>query len=245
MKQIVLGLGQIGTAIRTILDCDGYDPALNPTSDIENKEYQVLHICFGYSDEFVDTVKKYKEDLKATLIIIHSTVKVGTSDALEAVYSPNRGIHPDLEQGIRTFKKYFGGKDAAVAGGLFTNLINGEVVVNTNANAARSLEAAKLWDTEQYRENILLEKRIYDYCQENNVDFDVVYTDFNRSYNEGYESLGHPEYKKYVLKHIDGPIGGHCVEANHLLLTKTDDGKITATTDETGDAGDNDPGSQE
>jgi hypothetical protein len=76
----------------------------------------------------------------------------------------------------------------------------------------------KLWDTEQYREAVLLEKRIKAYCDKYNFDFDIIYTDANRTYNEGYELLGHPEYKKYILKHMDGPIGGHCLEANHKLL---------------------------
>ena len=49
-------------------------------------------------------------------------------------------------------------------------------------------------------------------------DFDLIYTHANESYNKGYEKLGHPEYKKYILKHVDGKIGGHCVLQNCPFL---------------------------
>jgi hypothetical protein len=52
----------------------------------------------------------------------------------------------------------------------------------------------------------------------NKVNFDLVYTDSCKTYNEGYEKLGHPEYKKYILKHMKGKIGGHCVLNNLKFL---------------------------
>ena len=46
----------------------------------------------------------------------------------------------------------------------------------------------------------------------------MVYTHANQSYNDGYNELGHPQYKKYILKHMEGKIGGHCVISNLDLL---------------------------
>ena len=37
-------------------------------------------------------------------------------------------------------------------------------------------------------------------------------------YNEGYEKLGEPQFKKYVLEYMPGPTGGHCVNPNHKIL---------------------------
>lgn len=214
-KQIVLGLGQIGTAVKNILECDGYDPL---TEEYPTGQYDILHICFPWDSGFVFSVNEYRERLGAKLVVVHSTVPVGTCDALGAVMSPCRGIHPDLELGIRTFDKYFGGKGASEASKLFSDKISGQCVSSEDENAARTLEAAKLWDTTQYGLNIMIEKGIAAYCETNGLDFKMIYTMMNQSYNEGYAKLGHPEYAKYVLTHKDGPIGGHCVLPNAELL---------------------------
>ena len=50
------------------------------------------------------------------------------------------------------------------------------------------------------------------------LDFDLVYTQANRTYNEGYEKLGKSEVKRPVLKHYPGSIGGHCIIPNAKIL---------------------------
>lgn len=210
-RQLIIGQGQIGTAVQAVLRCPGIDVGDSiPKSD-------VIHICFPWFDGFVEEVKTYQKQTGAKLVIVHSTVPVGTCDPSEWVHSPCRGIHPHLEAGIRTFVKFFGGKDSRDAAYLFIK----EGLECRWTDNAKDTEAMKLWDTEQYREAVLLEKRIYEYCKKHDLDFNIVYTMANETYNEGYEVLGHPEYKKYVLKHIEGPIGGHCVEANHGILQAT------------------------
>lgn len=204
-KQIVIGLGEIGKAIQKILNCDGTD-----IQKQEKQHYDVIHICFPYSDKFIEETKKYQELFTPNLIIIHSTVPVGTSTKLNAVHSPVRGKHPDLEGGIRTFVKYFGGEKSKEAAKIFYDL---GIAVSDN-HSAETTEAMKIWDTTQYGLNILMEKEIKNFCEKNNVDFNIVYTEANKTYNEGYEKLGNPEYKKFILKHHDGKIGGHCVISN-------------------------------
>lgn len=204
---LVVGLGQIGSAIQAILGCDGVD--IKP---IKGK-YDFLHICFPYSKTFIENVKKAQE-LYGGRVVIHSTIPVGTSDSLGATYSPCRGIHPHLEEGIRTFPKFFAGPDSQEVARIFKD--KGLQVWITQEPS--DLEAAKLWDTTQYGWNIVLEKMIFEYCERNNLNFDIVYTHFNSTYNDGYDKLGHPEYKKYILKHHKGKIGGHCVIPNLDLL---------------------------
>lgn len=211
-KHLVIGMGEIGTGLSEVLRCDGID--INdqvPKADI-------IHICFPYSDQFIELVQKYQHDTEASLIIIHSTVPVGTTSKCGegAVHSPVRGKHPHLAEGIKTFVKFFGGGRAEEVAAYFSTL--GVETVTTEK--PENTEAMKLWDTEIYREAILLNKRIYQYCEENGLDFDIVYTLANKTYNDGYAKLGHPEFTKYVLKYIDGPIGGHCLEPNHKLLNK-------------------------
>lgn len=206
--QLVIGLGEVGSAVQKVLECPGIDKGDTiPKADI-------IHVCIPYSDKFVDIVKDYQEKTGAKLTVIHSTVAVGTSDKLGAVHSMIRGVHPNLEQGIRTFVKFFGGEKAKEASQLFLEKgVKVKIVKD-----ARTAEATKLWSTEQYRRAILLNKEIYKWCQDNDVDFNDVYTEANKTYNAGYTELGRTEVMKPVLKYMEGPILGHCVEPNHKIL---------------------------
>lgn len=211
-NHLVIGLGEVGSAIKSILECDGLDiyKSVYPTEDL----YGILHICFPYTESFESDVIHYREKYGATLVIIHSTVPIGTSEKLEAVHSPVRGIHPDLEKGIRTFVKYFGGARAFEAAQFFVS----KGILCKVVDHSRDTEAAKLWDTTQYGAMILLEKEIHSFCEKNGLDFDLIYGDFNQTYNAGYQALGMPHVVRPYLKHIEGPIGGHCVIPNAKLL---------------------------
>lgn len=226
-KQLVIGLGEIGTAIQTILGCDSFDTYGEPFEKVVEKGgvkfgYDVIHICFPFSKDFIVNVQWYmsvfgipsKDGYKFPLVIIHSTVPVGTCDANGWVHSPVRGVHPELEKGIRTFVKFFGGNNADAAADLFR--IKG--ITCASVQYAKNTEALKLWDTTIYGWNILLEKAIHEYCEKRGLDFEMVYSYANETYNQGYAALGHSEYSKYVLKDFPGPIGGHCVQENWELL---------------------------
>ena len=212
MKQLVIGLGEVGSAIQNILECDGYD-VNGGLPSVEH--YDTLHICFPYSDGFVGYVKAYIQEFGATQVIVHSSVPVGTCDKENWVHSPVRGVHPNLEQGIRTFVKYFGGDRAHEAAEIF----RAQGIICTAVNKASSTEALKLWDTTQYGLMIMIQKEIHRWCEEHKVPFDLVYTDANHTYSIGYEALNRPEVVRPYLKHIPGPIGGHCVIPNAHLLS--------------------------
>lgn len=208
MKHLVIGLGQIGTAIKNVLRCDGCD--IEGTTG----DYDVIHICYPYFNGFEKSVKDNQEKYGASYVVIHSTVPVGTSRKCGAVHSPVRGRHPNLTGGVETFVKFFGGEDARIVAGAFVD--KGIRIALTDK--PENTEAMKLWDTTQYGWNIVLEKIIHKYCKDNGLDFDIVYTRANQTYNEGYAKLGNPEYCKYVLKHMEGRCGGHCVIQNLPLL---------------------------
>lgn len=212
MKNLVIGLGQIGSAIQEVLLCDGLDTYKGVSAKEES--YDTLHICIPYSSDFIPQVKLYQDRFGASLTIVHSTVPVGTSLALGSVSSPVRGVHPHLLEGVLTFIKYFGGEQADEAAKIFTDC---GIVTHTHHDS-RTIEAMKLWDTTGYGLNIILEKAIYEYCQKYNMDFDLLYRQSNLTYNEGYAKLGMSYFTKYVLSHKDGPIGGHCVVNNCDLL---------------------------
>lgn len=181
------------------------------------QQFNVIHICIPYNEKFEAAVRVYIEQYLAPhqgLVIIHSTVPVGTSAKFNAVHSPIRGIHPNLASGIRTFEKYFGGPRAAEAADIFHGLGISCPITEKSENT----EAMKLWDTTYYGWNIVFEKAVKAYCDKHGLDFDIVYTQANRGYNEGYAALGMDNVQRPVLKHYPGKIGGHCVIPNAELL---------------------------
>lgn len=219
-KTLIIGYGEIGKSFYNILK-EKYSVEIadiNKEPDISKVD--VMHICFPYSKEFVKEVRRYKKKYKPKYVVIHSTVKIGTAKKCKAYYSPVRGIHPHLEESLKTFVKYLAPKCHFLVE-YFRN-----VGVQVEEHDSReSLEAMKLYCTTLYGLNIIAEKEIYKFCQKHGLDFDMVYTKSNETYNNGYKQLGFPQYVRYNLKHQDGKIGGHCVIPNCDLL-KTDIAKF-------------------
>src|SRR4051812_21023221 len=110
MRHLVCGCGEVGAALRSILECDGEDLALKITP--RSVRYDVLHICIPYSDHFEAIVRGKQHLFSPAFTVIHSTVPIGTSEKLDALHSPVRGKHPQLEESIRTFVKYVGGPES-------------------------------------------------------------------------------------------------------------------------------------
>lgn len=218
-RMLVAGYGEVGKAITNVLrmnyEVDVYDIKDEEAQLVSKGTYDFIHICFPYSERFLHDVKTFKWELKNDgILIIHSTVPVGTSDKLGAVFSPVRGKHPHLTRSLFMFTKFFGGPKAQETANIFADIgIDVEI-----AECTKSLEAAKLWDTTQYGRDILTQKEIHEYCQKNGLDFDTVYTDFNITYNIGYSKCELYSYARPVLNQVDGPISGHCVVENSHLL---------------------------
>ncbi len=209
LKHLIVGYGEVGKAIYKIV---GGQYTSRTASTWKDDPVDVVHICIPYSDTFNYDVKFYAGF--GNLTIVHSSVPVGTCDALGVVHSPILGVHPHLEEGVRTFPKYFGGKNAKQAARIFKDLGLKTKVVKY----ASDTEAAKLWDTTAYGRMIMLEKEIYAWCEKNKRDFNLIYTQWTKMYNEGYTKLGKSNVVRPVLKHVEGPIGGHCVTSNAKLL---------------------------
>jgi hypothetical protein len=226
MRQLIVGAkGQVGSALYEVLaahypvvgiDMDNTLDALNSRGELAAVAFDVLHICIPYNEKFEAAVMDYCADFLAAggLTIIHSTTAVGVSHKLAAVHSPIRGVHPKLADGIRTFEKFFGGPRAEEAAAIFREL--GIVCVCTDK--ADNTEALKLWDTTYYGWNIIFEKAVKAYCDENELDFDIVYKQANETYNSGFTALGKQNVVRPVMKDFPGKIGGHCVISNAQIL---------------------------
>lgn len=218
MKHLVIGhKGQVGSALLEVLSDRGVDTTGIDINTLAREKYDVIHICFPYSEKFEEVVKTYLDLYLVTngLVIIHSTVPVGTSTKCGAVHSPIRGVHPYLAEGIFTFKKFFGGARAPEAAYMWYGVTGTECATSPRAE---DTEALKLWDTTYYGWNIVFEKAVKAYCDEDGLSFEVVYSWANESYNEGYARLGMNHVQRPVLKDHPGKIGGHCIIPNAKLL---------------------------
>jgi hypothetical protein len=193
---------------------------------------EVLHVCIPWGDGFIGSVLGLVGE-KTELVIIHSTVPVGTTERVNeaigrevAVHSPVRGIHPDLEEGIRKFVKYVGTDNELLQIRAAKHLSDMGCENVVMGPSSRDTELAKILSTTYYGWNIIFEKEVNRICKAMGCDFDTVYTSWNRSYNEGYEELGKGVGDEVcvvrpVLKQMDGPIdrpyegkGGHCITSN-------------------------------
>lgn len=210
MVHLIIGYGEVGQGLHKVIPQAFWKDRHGGTW--EGSKVDVVHICIPYSETFKDQVKEFKSVGK--LVIVHSTVPVGTCDEIGVIHSPIRGMHPDMESGIRTFVKYFGGEKAEEAAVIFRDL----GIKTRSYPKARITEALKLWDTTQYGILIMLEKEIHQWCKDNDVPFEVVYQQANIDYNDGYLRLGRPDVVRPFLKHVEGPIGGHCIIPNSKLL---------------------------
>lgn len=218
MRHLVIGLGEVGCAVKAVLN-DKYDTVGIDKDEEAEGRFEFIHICYPYnakSKAFSSYTKSYQRKYLADggVTVIHSTVPVGTSRKLNATHSPIRGVHPHLKEGVKTFVKYFGGEGALAAATVFRAC----GVIAKVYDDAETPEAIKLWDTTQYGMMIVINKEIKTFCNRYGLDFEAIYSQANRDYNEGYTVLGRKEVVRPILKHMDGVIGGHCVIPNAEIL---------------------------
>lgn len=183
----------------------------------------LMHICYGYNDKFISSAEEYIKKYKPEMVIINSTVQVGTTRELirrtnaNIVHSPVMGVHPHLTESMLTFTKIIGSIDKKAfmkAKYHFQSL----GIKTVQYNSPEESEAAKLLDTSYYGWNILFMKHVHKYCVDKKLDFENVYTTTNEIYNEGYKKMKMPNVVRPVLKYMPGRIGGHCIMPNYEIL---------------------------
>ena len=212
MRHLVVGAGEVGTAVAAVLS--RAHPVILRDLESVDATADVLDVCIPWSEEFVDIVAAYAVQHSARLVVVHSTVPVGTCDAQGWVHSPIRGRHPHLESGVATFVKHFGGPGAEEAA---LDWKGAGVSTAVHPRAAET-EAGKLWELAQFGLQVRVEKAIHAWCEQRGLDPEVVYTSMAHTYNQGYEDLGASHLARPVLEHQPGDIGGHCVVPMSGLL---------------------------
>lgn len=230
MKRIgLLGFGEIGQAIHKVYTTSSIDVEIlikDLNRDDGLNEIDVLNVAIPYNDkfDFVEEVVRLAKSSSAKMVIIHSTVAIGTTQTIKKklkdviiAHSPCRGIHPNLYEGIKTFVKFVGSPshDDSL---LIERHLN-EIGITTHVcKNSETTELAKLLDTAYYGICIAYHGEAQKACEQFNADFNDVMTTYNQTYNIGYSSLGKSNVIRPILTApVDG-IGGHCVVQNADLL---------------------------
>ena len=234
-------IGSEGQIAKAIYKCYGNNKNKVLRYDLDSEEHiltanedniRCMHICIPCKDKdkFIDIVDNYIYEVKPEIVIIHSTIPLGTSreiykhlcDKTIIVHSPCKGKHPDLYKSIKqTFTKYFGvipNSDIAwhKVMGIFVKLFDKSYYAGKPENT----EMAKILCTTEYAWHISIATEFKRYCKENNVDFNLVYNEFRKDYNEGYKEMGLGKFTRPMLEPCKDKILGHCVKENLVNLLK-------------------------
>jgi UDP-N-acetyl-D-mannosaminuronate dehydrogenase len=224
---IIMGAGEIGTAMKGI--CDDY----KHNTFVVERDYvdknipkkSTMLVNIPYNDSFIFNVEEAARKYQPESIIINSTTNIGTTRTIEnlinkpTIHSPVRGIHPMLKEGIKTFVKYIGATDRKYAEGA-ARFFNDMDIQTAIFNSPEETEMTKLLETTTYGVYIAWATEVAKMCAEAGLDFDHVYTQANKTYNEGYQKLGFPQFTRPLLKPCEGKFGGHCVGPNIKILGK-------------------------
>lgn len=162
------------------------------------------------------------------VVIIHSTVPVGTTEKIAkvhpfVVHSPVRGVHPNLYEGLKTFVKYVGGEHSGAVR-LAVEELQALGMPCQAVLKSRTTELLKLLDTTYYGVVIAFHEYAFRLCAKEGLKFDAVMAEANNSYNAGYMALGKPNVIRPILsapsEMSKGKIGGHCVVQNARILAQ-------------------------
>jgi len=224
MKTLIVGRGEIGSALIEILkgayEVDSYD-IVDGKKNIES--YDIIHICIPYTENFVDIVKAYL--IRTKHLIVHSSIPVGTCEKIgPVVYSPVRGRHPRMVEGLRAYVKYLCHDeeyfcDINEVSDYFSDVgIMTKVVKGTKTG-----ELMKLLELCRYGTYIAFAKEQERICKQFGVNYDDVVTEYETTRNIGLQEIGDSHLRQPILYPFKDYVGGHCtVEDMEILLKQVD-----------------------
>ena len=225
MTDIILGMGEVGETLFDLLvdrkfDCVGIDledsKCKNYTENkiIENPQY--LHVCLpGELEKFTDIVIEWINEIKnIQVVVIHSTVKPGTTKSIQErssipiLFSPVRGVHRRFLDDIKKYTKFISFDNKEINSEIKKDLENRFEKVEWMSTTKTAELAKILVDTTYYGWLINYAQITKMICEKENVDFDEMW----KFADEIHENLGNRP------KMFPGIIGGHCVIPNLNLV---------------------------
>lgn len=231
MTSLVIGMGEVGTALFNILNAaypkqvgsyDVKEEWVAPTTDID-----ILHICIPYSDNFHDIVLDYVHKIGPQVaIIIHSSVPVGATKQFVShhyMHSPVRGVHPHMELGLITYIKYIGYNGQPDHLEAISDYFGDAGIPNKLIGNTDTTELMKLLELSRYGVYIAFAKEQEAICKHFKVNYEQAYLEYERSRNDGMVELEQRDLCQPVLYPFKDFVGGHCtVEDMEILLKQFD-----------------------
>ena len=181
---------------------------------IRNPEY--LHVCLpgeltGFTDIVLNWIHKIKN---VQVVIIHSTVKPGTTKSIQEkssipiLFSPVRGVHRRFLNDIKKYTKFISFDGTKIDSKIKKDLENRFEKVDWMSTTKTAELAKILVDTTYYGWLINYAQITKMICEKEGVNFDEMW----KFADEIHENLGNRP------KMFPGIIGGHCVIPNLDLI---------------------------
>ena len=229
-KDVVCGLGEIGLPIYRIISkvfpVEGYDidSSLIPKSKNNFNSYKVrfLHVCIPFNKNFIYNVMNLEKKFSPKSIVIHSTIKPGTTDSLQkklkipVIFSATRGVHKRMQSDLKKYTKFFAlqnkNSTSKLASQNFSQLMKKSKIKSKQMSNPKTLELAKIiCDTSYYGWLINYSQMSKIIAEKHGVDYDEMWS-FS---DEIHKFLGNRP------KMFPGFIGGHCVIPNLELIDES------------------------
>ena len=229
-KDVVVGIGEIGKPILKLLSKNnivaGFD--INPNlmdgkkfEKYKNHETSFLHITIPVTDKFIRNVLGLYKKFHPECIVIHSTIKPGTTEKLQGklpipvIYSATRGVHKRMIYDLKRYTKFFVISSNAPrkrwASSKFVKLMKDCGIKAKRMSKPETLELAKIMCDTTYLGWLI------NYAQLSNL----VAKQYSVNYDEMWAFSG--EIHRFLgnrPKMYPGFIGGHCVIPNLDLINK-------------------------
>jgi UDP-N-acetyl-D-mannosaminuronate dehydrogenase len=208
----VLGLGEIGKPLFDLISEKYPTRGIDIDTEVVETSFDTLHVCYPFDGhDFVGTTVDYITRFHPSLVIINSTVAMGTTRRIfDAVgtpiaHSPVRGKHRRMREELLSYTKFIGGIDGA-AGQRAQEHFSRIGMKTKLLESPEASELAKLTETTYFGLLIAWAQEVERYCRRFDVSYDEVASI--------YEEIDYLPRTKF----FPGIIGGHCVMPNIDLL---------------------------
>ena len=227
-KDIIVGLGEIGKPILKLLSKKnivvGFDLNHDLMDQIKFEKYKnlktsFLHITIPGTDDLVNNVLKLYKKFQPECIIIHSTIKPGTTEKLQkkipipVIYSATRGVHKRMIYDLKRYIKFFvisaNAPRSKWASSRYVKVMKGCGIKTKKMSNPETLELAKIICDTSYLGWLV------NYAQLSNmiaIQYGIDYDEMWSFSDEIHRNLGNRP------KMYPGYIGGHCVIPNLELI---------------------------
>ena len=227
-KDVVAGIGEIGKPILKLLSKQNITVGFDLKPDLMNQRIfekyknlktSFLHIAIPATSRFSKNVLKLSKKFQPECIVIHSTIRPGTTTELQAklpipvIYSATRGVHKRMIYDLKRYTKFFAISKHAPrdkwASSAYVKMMKRCGIKTKKMSKPETLELAKIICDTSYLGWLV------NYAQLSNmiaIKHGVDYAEMWGFSDEIHRFLGNRP------KMFPGFIGGHCVIPNIDLI---------------------------